>query len=349
MVLSTAEFAKTLVQEVVKKGELPEKYIYPGSVSEASDDPDLWRDHLVIDFSQLFPSTPMLSNDAELTKFRSALSQWGCFLIVNHGISTSLLEEAIQVTKSFFRMPLEEKIKCAAAEGSLEGYASRLATAKAQTIDWSDRLYLTLHPQPNFEFWPQNPLNFRGVIEEYSKKLASIAEGIYKAMAKSLNLEEDCFLKHQGTQGPVHTWFNYYPPCPCPERVLGVRPHTDGSTMTILLPENGVEGLQVQKDGLWYKVPVTPGALVVILGDIAEVMTNGEFKTVIHRAITNPAKERISMATFYKSGNADDIEPVTELVGSDRPPIYKKFSMDEYRRIPVNSDNPRSRIDAFKL
>ncbi|XP_074280719.1 jasmonate-induced oxygenase 2-like [Silene latifolia] len=347
MVLSTAEFANTLVQEVVKKGEIPEKYIYPDSLSEAIDDPDLWRNNLVIDFSQLFSCTHIVSNH-ELTKFRSALSQWGCFLVINHGISESLLEASIKVTKEFFGMPLEEKMKCAAVEGSLEGYASRLATAKAQTIDWSDRLYLTLHPQPTFHFWPQNPHNFRVVIDEYSKKLASIAQGVYKAMARSLNLEEDCFLRHQATQGPVHTWFNYYPPCPCPERVLGVRPHTDGSTMTILLPEKGVEGLQVQKDGLWYKVPVIPGGLVVILGDIAEVITNGVFKTVIHRAITNPAKERISMATFYKSGSTDDIEAVKELVGGHRPQMYKKFSMDEYRRMPINSDNPRSRLDGFK-
>jgi len=41
---------------------------------------------------------------------------------------------------------------------------------------------------------------------------------------------------------------NYYPPCPCPNLVLGVPTLTDMSYLTILVP-NEVQGLQVCRDG----------------------------------------------------------------------------------------------------
>lgn len=64
---------------------------------------------------------------------------------------------------------------------------------------------------------------------------------------------------------------NYYPPCPEPDKVIGLTPHSDGSGVTILLQVNGVEGLQIKKDGVWMPVKFQPDALAVNLGDIVEV------------------------------------------------------------------------------
>lgn len=44
---------------------------------------------------------------------------------------------------------------------------------------------------------------------------------------------------------------NYYPPCPQPEVVMGINPHSDAVGLTILLQVNQVEGLQIKKDGMW--------------------------------------------------------------------------------------------------
>ena len=117
----------------------------------------------------------------------------------------------------------------------------------------------------------------RGMIQEYSMKLTNMLEPLYKAMARSLNLEEDCFLKHQGKNGLITGRFSLYPRCPCPERVLGVKPHSDGATLAFLLPENGVQGLEVLKDDVWHKVPVIPGALFVNFGDLGEVIIFSNF------------------------------------------------------------------------
>ncbi|KAL2939409.1 hypothetical protein RDABS01_000241 [Bienertia sinuspersici] len=52
--------------------------------------------------------------------------------------------------------------------------------------------------------------------------------------------------------------FSLYPRCPCPERGLAVKPHLDGATITFLLAEKEVDGLEVLKDDRWYKVMVVP-------------------------------------------------------------------------------------------
>jgi len=63
---------------------------------------------------------------------------------------------------------------------------------------------------------------------------------------------------------------NYYPPCPEPDKAIGLTPHSDATGLTILLQVNEVEGLQIKKDGKWVSVKPLPNALVVNVGDILE-------------------------------------------------------------------------------
>lgn len=67
------------------------------------------------------------------------------------------------------------------------------------------------------------------------------------------------------------TRFNFYPICPRPDLILGLKPHADGSTITFLLQDKQVEGLQVFKDGQWVGVPIIPEAVFINLGDQSEV------------------------------------------------------------------------------
>lgn len=90
-------------------------------------------------------------------------------------------------------------------------------------------------------------------------------------MAKLLGLEEDYFINQITDKAPTFARFNYYPPCPRPDLVFGIRPHSDGGVLTILLVDKGVGGLQVQRDGKWYNVPAKPYTLLINLGDYMEV------------------------------------------------------------------------------
>lgn len=66
---------------------------------------------------------------------------------------------------------------------------------------------------------------------------------------------------------------NYYPPCPEPEKVISLNPHSDPLGITFLLNLNEIEGLQIKKDGIWIPVKPLPNSFIVNIGDALEVIS----------------------------------------------------------------------------
>ncbi|KAL1563450.1 protein SRG1-like [Salvia divinorum] len=305
------------VEELIDSGdELPERYIWSGlidlSVPLASDIP-------VIDVAHLSSSAP------ELLRLRSALTSWGCFQAVNHGIDDSFLDEVRRLSREFFHLPITEKQKCARQGDDYEGYGTDLVLFNNQSLDWNDRLYLQVAPNHHHKlhYWPLNPQSFRKVLHDYTAKLRQLEEQLLKSMEKSLSLPEGSFLNKFGEQQSMFARFNYYPPCSKPDQVLGLKPHADGSAMTIVLQDRDVLGLQILKDNQWFWVPTLPNALLVNAGDHLEIMSNGIYRSPVHRAVTNSERERISLAVFCSPDPEKEIEPVEELVDEERPRMFK--------------------------
>ncbi|KAK4265271.1 hypothetical protein QN277_026345 [Acacia crassicarpa] len=198
-----------------------------------------------------------------------------------------------------------------------------------------------------FQAWPQQPPEFRDVLIEYTEKLKELNEGIMKAMAKSLKLEEESFLKQCGDTN-MFARFNYYPPCKRPESVLGLKSHADGSAMTLLLQDPNVEGLQILRDNNWFKVSIIPDALVVNVGDQMEMMSNGVFKSPIHRAVINSEKERLTIAMFCAPDVESEIGPVDELIDESRPKLYKTIKNYVKTYFQYYQQNKRA-IDAVRV
>lgn len=109
----------------------------------------------------------------------------------------------------------------------------------------------------------------RDVLEKYTEEMKRVTELISTAMAKSLNLDENCFLRQFGGRSQLSARFNYYSPCKRPDLVLGLKPHSDGSGYTIIMQDE--VGLQVLKDDKWFKVPKNPHSLLVLMADQMEV------------------------------------------------------------------------------
>ncbi|KAF7091884.1 hypothetical protein CFC21_094426 [Triticum aestivum] len=147
-------------------------------------------------------------------------------------------------------------------------------------------------------------------------------------MAKILNLQEEHLVNMIGENSITQAIFNYYPQCPRPDHVLGLKAHTDGSIITVNFAD--AEGLQLQKNGVWYNVPVVPNALVMNIGDIMEILSNGFFKSLVHRVVTNAEKERLSLVLVYTLELETELEPVSELVDDKRPARYMKIKLHDY-------------------
>ncbi|KAL7189826.1 hypothetical protein ACSBR1_039461 [Camellia fascicularis] len=308
----------------------------------------------VIDIS-LFLTSPSslhssLQEETELEKLRSALSSWGCFQVIGHGMPIEFLNKVRGVTEEFFAMPMEEKGKYSRAAGEIEGYGSDSVVSENQVLDWSDRLSLRIYPedQRKLRLWPKHPQSFREITHEYSLKVKCVLDILFKAIAKSLNLEEDSFLNQFGPRAHLIARFNFYPPCPRPDQVLGLKPHSDKSGVTVLLQDKEVEGLHVLKDDQWFRVPIVPHALVVNVGDQMQIMSNGMFKSPVHRVVTNSERERITLAVFCMPESNNEIEPVEGLIDEKRPRLYR--SMKDYgNNYFQNYQQAKRPIDAAKL
>ncbi|CAL8996472.1 unnamed protein product [Prunus brigantina] len=101
---------------------------------------------------------------------------------------------------------------------------------------------------------------------------------------------------------------NLYPTCQEPNLSLGTGPHCDPNALTIL-HQDLVGGLDVFVDNKWHKVRPIPGALVINIGDVFAVrkaLSNGIYRSCLHRAVVNSHKERRSLV-FFMCPRADKL------------------------------------------
>jgi len=111
----------------------------------------------------------------------------------------------------------------------------------------------------------------RDTIDNYSLELYLLADVLLSFMAKNLGVNPEV-ITNMFKDGIQSMRINYYPPCPLADKALGFTPHSDGSLITLVLQINEVQGLQIKKNGGWVPVKPLPGALVVNIGDILEVI-----------------------------------------------------------------------------
>ena len=113
--------------------------------------------------------------------------------------------------------------------------------------------------------------NYRDTLEAYSRELKNTAIKTLLYIAKALKMESKD-MKVLFEEGMQAMRMNYYPPCPQPEQVIGLTPHSDAVGITFLLQLNEVSGLQIRKDEIWIPIKPLPNAFIVNIGEILEVI-----------------------------------------------------------------------------
>jgi isopenicillin N synthase-like dioxygenase len=110
----------------------------------------------------------------------------------------------------------------------------------------------------------------RDSLDTYSSEAAKLVSCLLRFLATDMGVEPESLLERFIGQ-PQSMRMTYYPPCKQAEKVVGLSPHTDGTGLTLLLQANGVQGLQIRKDGKWVAINALDGAFIVNVGDILEV------------------------------------------------------------------------------
>ncbi|KAF4377883.1 hypothetical protein CsatB_003029 [Cannabis sativa] len=338
------EDQKTLVFDfsaLKDHSNIPTQFIWPEEERSIIDAP-----HLQVPLINL---SAFLSGDQEKVMEACQLVDEACrkhgfFLVVNHGIDSKLIADAHRFMDSFFELPPLEKEKALKKQGELFGYSSSLIGRFQSKLPWKETLsvrYSTIKNTPTniIKNYFQNKLGenfeetgrvFQDLAEAMNKLSLQIVEllgaslGVGKARFKDFYEETDSIMR-----------LNNYPVCPKPELTLGIGPHSDPSSVTILHQQQ-VEGLQVFVDNKWQKISSNSDAFVVNIGDTFMALSNGIYKSCFHRVVVNSEKPRKTLAFFLTVNSDKLISPPSELVNDWSPRIYPDFTWPEFVDFTIN-------------
>ncbi|XAR53825.1 Aminocyclopropanecarboxylate oxidase [Bertholletia excelsa] len=269
-----------------------------------------------------------------MEKIRDACENWGFFELVNHGISLELLDRVERLTKEHYKKCMEQRFKEMVANKGLEAVESEI-----NDLDWESTFFLKHLPVSNVCEVPDLEEDYRKAMKEFAGELEKRAELLLDLLCENLGLEKGYLKKaFYGSKGPSFgTKVGNYPPCPRPELVKGLRAHTDAGGIILLFQDDKVSGLQLLKEGEWIDVPPMRHSIVVNLGDQLEVITNGKYKSVMHRVLTQTDGTRMSIASFYNPGSDAVIFPAPALVEKEedekKKQVYPKFVFEDYMKL----------------
>ncbi|KAK7845089.1 protein srg1 [Quercus suber] len=294
-------FGKSIIVPSVQ--ELTKEPIFNIPARYVRDDQE---DPLIVSYDPSLPSVPVIDLErldveaymnSELDSLHSACKDWG-----------------------FFQEPNNQ-----------EGFGQLFVVSDEQKLDWSDMFYITTLPhniRMGHLFDKLQP-NLRETLETYSIEVKKLALTILGHMAKALKMDVE-EMRELFSDGVQSMRMNYYPQCPEPDKAIGFTPHSDADALTILCQVNETEGLQIRKEGRWILVKPLPNAFVVNVGDIMEIVSNGIYRSIEHRAIVNSTKERLSIATFYSSNLDSELGPAPSLIGPGNPANFWRVPLEKY-------------------
>ncbi|XP_078156767.1 2-oxoglutarate-dependent dioxygenase 19-like isoform X2 [Carex rostrata] len=258
----------------------------------------------------------------------TACEDWGFFMLVNHGIQDKLRDEMLEAFKALFDLTDDEKGSYIGAHVLDPIRIGSGFNLKTDTGKYS-RHYAKIFVHPEFHSVPK-PLNFRNISKEYSDYTRAIGLELLKAVWEGLGIEENrvadalklrsCFQILVG---------NLYPPYPKPDFELGFAPHSDHGLFTLLY-QNGINGLQIMHKERWIYVKPVPNSIMVNTGDHLEIVSNGKYKSVLHRAVLNSEMVRMSIVTVIGPSLDVIVEPIADLVNTDCPAVFRGLTYRDY-------------------
>ncbi|KAG6503515.1 hypothetical protein ZIOFF_035830 [Zingiber officinale] len=323
-------------------------------------------------------STLRMTDDEEerrpcASAIAKAATEWGFFIVINHGIRSELLKEMRKEQQRLFAKPFEEK-----SSKILKGtYSWGNPMAKSLTqLPWSENFLVPLKMIIEDQEWCSLEFSsLRETMEKLGSAMTDLAHVLARVLAENLGFPGD-FIAEKCSMSTNYFRLNHYPPCPHSLGTFGLLPHTDSDFLTIL-SQDQVGGLQLRKDSSWYAVKPNQDALIVNIGDLFQVSSahkilaipflfkaalsrnyivnnctrarqamandissivawsNDFYKSVEHKVMSNSEADRYSVAYFL-------CPSMDSIIGScSEPSHYKQFTFGDFKK-QVEEDKRRT-------
>ncbi len=290
-----------------------------------------------------------------------ACEEIGFFLVTGHGIDQAQIDRTYQKAEAFFDQPVAAKLAIRQPAPDISrGYTPLAGESLAASLgkqspgdlkemvdmgpidvpggDYYTRPEAANHFAPNL--WPERPGDFRSVMESYYRRMNRLANDLMAIFALALELPEDFFFDKLDKNLSALRIICYpeQKSAPVPGQ-LRSGAHTDYGTLTILMSNKAVGGLQARhRDGYWVDVIPEPGTFVINIADAMQVWTNDRWVSTLHRVVNPPAelageagRSRRQSLVFFHQPNYDAlIDTLPSCFGAARPRKYEPMTFGEH-------------------
>lgn len=316
----------------------------------------------VIDLTDIHSSDPARRRILA-DRLADACARVGFMYVINHGISEEEIDLIFQTAKDFHDLPIDAKMEVSLtknnhAQGYLHGKSKGTGTNIVENLQEAFQIRRPLakddpdllagRPLHGEIPWPSAMPDLQPRMMRFFDQADRLGYALLSLFEESLGFEQGrlrgYFTKDMNSLRLLH----YPPQAPDQEgEHLGARAHTDTNAFTILAQDpNG--GLEIRnREGEWVAVPPIPRTLVLNVGEVLKVWTDGVFSSTVHRVINRSGRERYSIPFFmYPSFDAliqplianpdpSNIAPenLHTSMPRDKPFIYGEFKSRSTARI----------------
>ncbi|GAB2221849.1 hypothetical protein Droror1_Dr00013040 [Drosera rotundifolia] len=263
-------------------------------------------------------------------KIRKACETWGMFQMINHGIPIDVIEGVLEGVRRFNEQEKGLKDEFYTRDSSKKVVYTLSVHPAFKTALWKDTLVCDFDAGLTD---PGVPNICRKEIIEYVKHMTGPKNKLSELLSEAMALGSSYLKDIQCLQAQKFI-AHYAPACPEPELTMATVKHCDPYFFTILL-QNEIDGIQVLHEGQWVDVLPVEGALVGIVGDMLQIISNDLFKSPEHRGLARPIGPRLSIGCFFHPGDENKERvygPLEELISEDHPKLYKDTSVVDYQK-----------------
>jgi isopenicillin N synthase-like dioxygenase len=238
------------------------------------------------------------------------LNDYGFFYVPIESMNE--IDNMIKKVKEYFNLPINDKLKQILNKDGL-GYVPMNKIREGIRVTKESYTYI-----PNKIISP-----FEKEFNEYYNYASLIAKNIFLQLMSTSNIPVEKYIDYIN---PFYTTLSilHYPPILESNNDIsswvGISPHTDWGFITVLYTDN--EGLEIFIDNEWVKVPNKPNHFIVNIGDMLELLSNGKYKSTLHRVINK--SEKYTLALFFDPHIDNIIYPYLE------SNLYKPIKYDDY-------------------
>ncbi|NNC98614.1 MAG: isopenicillin N synthase family oxygenase [Gammaproteobacteria bacterium] len=275
----------------------------------------------LIDISTLRSNKGLFESDA-IEAIGKAFHEIGFIAIRGHGVPESTIAALRKQTIRFFDRPLQEKLAGHITQQNYRGYiplgfftpnAAVASTTPGQQTTQNADLYeaYKLHTETDAKDpicaacalygphkWPSHPAELKNADLDYLRECDRVSAGLLNAVADFLGVSRTVF-QHAFTDSLTNMTLLHYPARKADQGRCGIHPHKDTDVLTILAPDPvGGLWLRPRNSEQWISADAPADALIVNVGDMLEIWSDGYFVSTPHKVINPPDRERYSFPYF---------------------------------------------------